>query len=291
MADLATHPGLAANPGLAAYLSRGITRVDGWFTPLDAQMVAALALGQIASGVTGAVGEIGVHHGRMFLLMALTLAPGERAFAIDLFADQDNNIDRSGHGDEAIFRANLARHAIAPDRVAIFARSSLEITWPEVAAVVGPRTRLFSVDGGHTAEIVANDMAIAANSLAEGGIIVADDYFNRDFPGVSEGISRFLIAHRGEIVPFALGDGRLFLCHPDWAARYRDILAQSPAARLFHRVAAMFGGEVAIHGTPRSLFEHVRRLKWVQAMRDHPTAIRLKPLVRRILTRGGRSLG
>ena len=273
---------------LQAYLKRGISSVDGWFTHSDAQLVAAIASAQQAAGVSGAVGEIGVHHGRMFLVMALTLRPGERSFAIDVFDQQQLNFDRSGRGDEAVFRANLAKYDIPDTQVAIFKRSSLEIAWPEIAAAVGGPARLFSVDGGHTAEIVENDIAIAADSLAEGGVIVMDDYFSREFPGVSEGITRFLIGHPGLLVPFALGDMRMFLCRPEWAARWRAVLMGCPVAGNHVRSAAMFGGEVDIYTTPRMLFDRVRRLSIVKKLRDNPAFERFKPLVRRVLTRGGR---
>jgi len=279
------------NHRLQAYLTGGIAAVDGWFTQSDAQLVAAIASAQGAAGVSGVVGEIGVHHGRMFLVMALTLRPGEHCFAIDVFDQQQLNLDRSGRGDEAIFRANLAKYDIPSEQVAIFKRSSLEIAWPEIAAAVGGPARLFSVDGGHTAEVVENDLAIAADSLAEGGVIVMDDYFNREFPGVSEGIARFLIAHPGLLVPFALGDTRMFLCRPEWAARWRAVLMACPVAGNHMRTAAMFGGEVDIYLTPRMLIEHLRRLSIVKRLRDNPAFERFKPLVRRMLTRGGRFAG
>ena len=67
----------------------------------------------------------------------------------------------------------------------------------------GP-VRLFSVDGGHTEEIVATDMRTAEQALVPGGIVVADDVFNAEWPGVSVGTLRYLDAG-GTLVPFAIG--------------------------------------------------------------------------------------
>ena len=47
--------------------------------------------------------------------------------------------------------------------------------------------RLFNVDGGHTEWIVFSDMSLAEATMAVGGIVIADDVFNQDWPGVSIG--------------------------------------------------------------------------------------------------------
>ena len=273
----------AIDGAVHAYVAGGMRRVDGWLTALDAGMTATVAACQGAAGLPGSVGEIGIHHGRMFLLLALGLRPGERAFAVDVFDEQGLNLDRSGRGDEAIFRANLDRYGIDPGRVDVFRRSSLTVTWPELLAVSGQPVRLASVDGGHTADVVANDLGLIAEGLADHGVIVLDDYFTAEFPGVSEGAARFLVAQAGRVVPFALGDSRMLFCRPDWAERYRAALADSPAQRLHIRDAALWDGTAGIYRTPRRLMHRVRRTRLAQALRDHPLGLRLKPLVRRVL--------
>eukprot|EP00955_Chlamydomonas_euryale_P067076 359736-Chlamydomonas_euryale.AAC.4 len=58
-------------------------------------------------GISGAVGEIGVHHGAFFLSMALTAHKDEPLFALDIFDLQEKNIDRSGQGNLIIFLDNV----------------------------------------------------------------------------------------------------------------------------------------------------------------------------------------
>ena len=94
---------------LEAYLSRGMNQVQGWLDSFSARAVAAIGREQQRLGLTGAVGEIGVHHGRLFILLYLLSAPEERAFAVDVFSDQTRNVDESGRGNEAIFLSNLSR--------------------------------------------------------------------------------------------------------------------------------------------------------------------------------------
>ena len=268
--------------GTQAYVRHGLRSIDGWLTPLDAALLAAVAAEQADAGISGSVGEIGVHHGRTFILLALALRPDERGFAIDIFGDQALNQDRSGRGDEAVFRANLARFGIAAERVAILRTPSANLTWPDIAARVGSKARLFSVDGGHTAAIVQHDLSVAAAGLADGGVIIADDYFNAEFPGVSEGAARFLLGCAGAIIPFAQGDSRMFLCHPALAPRY-GAATRRAGGRHFVRTGQMWGGEVALFRTPRTLMHRVRASAIARGLTDHPIGVRMKPLIRRFL--------
>lgn len=92
-----------------AYLRRGCRNVGGWLFPYSARFIDSLLALQLESGVRGAVGEIGVHHGKLFILLALGRRPDEAAFAIDVFGDQHLNTDASGAGDRDIFVANTRR--------------------------------------------------------------------------------------------------------------------------------------------------------------------------------------
>lgn len=266
------------------YIRHGMAGVDGWFTKLDAMLFAGIAAIQAEAGVSGSVGEIGVHHGRMFMILGLALQPDERAFAIDVFADQHLNTDGSGLGDEGIFRRNLARFGIPADRVSVLRRSSLEITWPDIAAEVGGApARLFSVDGGHTTELTYNDFSIAEDGLASGGVVVLDDYFTTAFPGVSEGAARLMLERPGRLAPFAIGDSRTFFARPDWVPRYAQALAEGVGASKMLKTAGFWGQEVPVFRTPTRLLHHVRRSRLARRLRDHPVGIALKPVVRRSL--------
>ena len=56
---------------------------------------------------------------------------------------------------------------------------------------MGGPLRFFSIDGGHLSHIVKHDLETAALSITDGGVIILDDYFNPEFPGVSEGTNRY----------------------------------------------------------------------------------------------------
>lgn len=56
----------------------------------------ALSELQHSMGLFGAVGEIGVHHGKFLMPLVGTALEAEPAVALDLFEDQSQNFDGSG---------------------------------------------------------------------------------------------------------------------------------------------------------------------------------------------------
>ena len=62
--------------------------VGGWLDFEDLYAVKKLSDKQHSMGVFGSVGEIGVHHGLLFIGLALSAYTSEPLFAADVFADQ-----------------------------------------------------------------------------------------------------------------------------------------------------------------------------------------------------------
>jgi hypothetical protein len=211
---------LSMPDGLERYARHGHHQVEGWLLTGAIDLIRRLAEFQVAAGITGNIAEIGVHHGRLFILLALLARPGEKAVAIDLFENQELNIDKSGSGDLAHFRENVARYA-DPAAVIIHSGDSTRITGDDVIRMAGGPVRLFSVDGGHTASITCHDLETAEKALAPGGVIILDDCFNERWPDVSAGFHRFFSTTR-TVVPFATGGNKTFLTFPDMAEAYRS---------------------------------------------------------------------
>ena len=200
---------------LQDYLERGIGSVEGWLWPTTASMIAELLVRQVSATVRGDVCEIGVHHGRLFLILANAVVAGERAVAVDVFDAQDKNLDASGAGDRNILEQHIAVYAPGA-RCEIIQESSLDL---EQAGFCSSRFRFMSIDGGHTATVVVNDLRLAERTLLPTGIVALDDVLNHAWPGVVTGLSRYLI-EGGTLVPFAIIPNKLLLA-ADHAAAMR----------------------------------------------------------------------
>jgi hypothetical protein len=229
------------------YLAEGVETVDGWLSHQAIPILRAVEDEQRKAGVSGGAGEIGVHHGRLFILLALLARRDEGLVAVDLFARQDLNRDQSGRGDEPVFRANLERFLAHPERVRVIAADSTTLTADELLEAAGGPLRMMSLDGGHTEEVVRSDLELAARAAAPGAVVMLDDYFHPQFPGASVGGAAFLLDPRGPgLVPFATGGNKLWLTtSAEHAERYRRRIVEEPVGSLIGtRVHRMAGSPV-----------------------------------------------
>ncbi|CAL1240866.1 class I SAM-dependent methyltransferase [Candidatus Methylocalor cossyra] len=220
---------------LKRYLSSGYKAVSGWLGPETMAQILAIHQVQQRLGISGAVGEIGVHHGKLFILLYLLASADEAAVAVDLFDAQELNIDKSGRGDFGLFTANLKHHAGDLSRLKVIGTDSTRIGGREILAATGRPLRLFSIDGGHLASIVRHDLNTAAESLGDGGVVILDDYFNPEFPGVSEGTNRFFFTDNGRVgkalVPFLIGMNKLYLTTAGRAEAFLDHFCRKDLGR------------------------------------------------------------
>ena len=207
---------------LSAYLKHGQHLVKGWLFPGAPEAIVLLSDEQHRANLRGGIAEIGVHHGKLFILLYLLGAENEPAVAIDLFSQQDLNIDHSGAGDLERFKRNLRRHADT-SRLIVHEGDSTKLTSADLLQLGRGPLRIISIDGGHTADITAHDLATSEGALMQGGIIVLDDCFKEMWPGVIDGVHMHFSKPR-TIVPFGIGANKTFFCHPPFAQRYTDIL-------------------------------------------------------------------
>lgn len=212
------------NSALSEYLKNGFNQVEGWCYPEVADMVDVLDDAQSKRDCKGGVAEVGVHHGKLFLLLNSTSHANEQSYAIDVFDRQDLNIDHSGQVNKQAFErilANLDTHKEA--NVAIVSAESTDMA---THSHIRQGVRFFSVDGGHTVEHTINDLKLAQQSIIAEGIVILDDILNAHWLGVIEGAVRFLLT-KPTLVLFAVGYNKMLLANFSHASRYYDLMAAS----------------------------------------------------------------
>ena len=204
---------------LERYRRAGSPQVRGW---LDDQVFEALLpIGQLqaAAGILGAIYEIGVYEGRFLLALAQLARPGEALVAIDLFALPGDSPAPRIRSSEPL-RSNVARHATDAAALAVIEADSTALEPARLRAAHGP-ARLFSIDGAHDPESTRRDLVTAAALLAPGGVVFLDDCFNPHFPGVQEGLARYMLAGGPpDLAPFAHYGNKLLLTDPAHQPRY-----------------------------------------------------------------------
>ena len=212
---------------LERYVRSDRDRVGGWLARADAEIFRVLMQTQSKAGLEGAAAEIGVHHGKSFICLCLALAENEKAYCIDVFEDQNKNLDGSGKGDRQKFEENLRAFGVPADRVIIRQASSLDVSAPDILTAVGP-VRFFSIDGGHWQEVVENDLSLADLELAPHGIISLDVFHRSDWPDVSLCEFVWQLMQTRPFAPVAIGFNKLFICDPEFAPLYQAALSSDP---------------------------------------------------------------
>jgi hypothetical protein len=163
---------------------------------------------QSASGLRGDMLEIGVEFGTSGFLMLESLAPDEQATFIDIAATQE-------------WRAGMAGPYSDKTNVQFMTGNSLHMNVADMPS----QCRWIHIDGGHLYQHVANDLALTADSLAEGGVIVLDDFFEIRWPDVTAAILQFL-KEDSRLTPFLLVNRKLYCTgHPEQALAYQAMFA------------------------------------------------------------------
>jgi hypothetical protein len=208
------------------YMEEHYTAVPGMSSAFAAQVCGALMQMQTAAGWRGNVAEIGAFEGRFLIALALSLQPGERALAIDLFDWPDIHINMR-------LSERLRSFGLA-DRVDIMCADSRLLTPDMVAAArYDNKVRLFHIDGDHQAQSLTQDMALAFGSMEPWGLVCLDDMLSPAYPDLGIAVAEALRAHpkwtvfcvvdREDIV----ASSKFLLCQQQYVQHYTDGLIRA----------------------------------------------------------------
>jgi hypothetical protein len=215
------------------YAVTGNTEIQGWIEPGILPIVFALDAIHKKLSITGGAMEIGVHHGRFFIALANVCDSTAEFVAIDVFEDQHKNIDGSGKGNEQEFRASIEKYCDKPvESISIIKADSLGLRAGAHSALNPGMFRLISIDGGHTAAHTFNDLVLAEQLVADGGVVFVDDILHPDWMGVMEGLIKYRLFSAGVLVPFLVTANKMVLAKATHHGTYMEFFAKKfPLAR------------------------------------------------------------
>ena len=201
-------------------------KIAGWLDDIDIYLMGYLSRVQHELNITGSVGEIGVHHGKVTIPIALFAAKSERIWAADLFEhNQKENVDRSGGGNEQKFIAHLEEYGLVGEEDAPYIQTinSLKLDYSDLAARNFSSFRFLSIDGGHTHETTLNDLIFACDIVMDGSIISVDDFPRPDWLGVASGLFAF-VNGQSFLQPFLFSRNKAYLTTQNYGDKYIDSL-------------------------------------------------------------------
>ena len=178
--------------------------VEGFFAP-EAAAAWDFLLEMQEERLSGALGEIGVYHGKSAALLALHTGEAEQLYLVD-------TADRPETG--------FLRQLVPEQRITTLVSRSSEL--PALGGQIRHvrKLRWIHIDGEHTGEAVVNDLRLAELALHDEGIICLDDFFSPMYPQITAAAFEFLSTHRHQLTLFLCGHNKGYLCRPMAAPAY-----------------------------------------------------------------------
>ena len=215
-----------SHPNLGNYLVNGFDRVEGWCSPRLFPIVEFM--NSLPINRDGGACEIGVHHGKLYILLNQVIAAHEKSYAIDVFDHQHLNIDHSGDGNRTVFVENLIQYDVHKGRNTTILPYDSTDPAVQLDRIITPGSiRFMSIDGGHTPEHTINDLNLASRIISNQGVVILDDILNHWWMGVIEGVCKFLLS-TPTLVPFAVGDNKMYFAKLSYKDYYYSAFNNSP---------------------------------------------------------------
>lgn len=231
------------NQHLINYKTTGFHPIQGWVYEklFDILQVAD----DLPLNKKGGICEIGVHHGKFYLLLNQLVEPGYKSYAIDIFDDQTLNINFSGHGSLEIFQYHLSVFDRYFGKNTICIQGDSADPSLNIVNTIGYGTmKIVSVDGSHTTEHALNDIKIADQIVSNEGIVIVDDILHPYGLGPLEATVTWLNS-KPTLVPFAMGCNKLFMCKVTFYQQYFNAFSSSPVGQ---GVIKFFGHDIVTFG-------------------------------------------
>ncbi|MDM9621223.1 hypothetical protein A6U87_21640 [Rhizobium sp. AC44/96] len=223
---------------LRKFIFRDLRAIKGYIDPPDALVFLSLLRSQEAAGLNGAVAEIGVYFGRSYFLFRKLCGGGAKIVAIDPF---DIPGRENGRGQYEAFIENGRRLGLPVDEELVIKRDSTQVNATDITEKAG-KVRFFSIDGGHMLRHVLSDARLAAESLADHGVIAFDDTCNPAWPEVTVGVADFLREQQGRFASFCMTKYKTYVCRQSFHGLYSQAIATSPDLLAFGHVQTEFLG-------------------------------------------------
>jgi hypothetical protein len=204
-----------------ARIQSDVDKIGGFLATLNIAVWDAFLGYQESICTAGHLMEIGVYKGKSAAILAHHQRAGEQLWLVD-----------SSHFiDEA--RANIGH--LSPHEIRYLKQKSVDLHRNTELSSLCRSYRWIHIDGEHTGQALATDLALAHTLLADDGVICIDDFFNPAYPQVAAATFSFLHSHPFDLTLFACGHNKGYLARPTYARHFSLMIRSSLAAELRQR--------------------------------------------------------
>lgn len=211
---------------LSQHVWSRIDQIPGWLSLAAADFTYRLLQSEAFQTTEGSLVEIGVFKGKYLSLIAhATQGQSRKVIGIDgFFAGYQQPLETKWVEGARTEMINNIVSCASEVSVEIVQANSEDLSPSAFRRIVSDKCAFLSIDAGHDAHEVYNDLRISCSTLSPGAIVAADDVFNSVVPGVAEGVFRFLTSSEGRMLaPFATCGNKLFMCITEQHEKYVEL--------------------------------------------------------------------
>ena len=192
--------------------------VKGWFYDHDLIMFWLIDFIQKEAGWSGNLCELGVYQGKSAIALGTMAGADEWLFCFDAFQEVP----------EQTVAANIQRFCPdLRDRLVCVQQDLMVLRTPP-SDVCPNSLRFLHLDAVHDHPSVLNDLRNFLPLLTSEAVIVLDDCFDPDWPGVSTAMTEFCLSDMGRhIRPFAASRSKMYLCARPYVEIYQHCIVTS----------------------------------------------------------------
>ena len=201
-----------------------VNQIEGWFVGHELGIKNCWTILNAISNIQGSghFVEIGTYQGKRFVVFADLLKENETGLAVDIWGNYSTefNHDFSGrceNGEQVLtnFIKNVNNFNSSKNIRTLIKDSREKNTIEKIKEALRwnktNKVRIFSIDGNHSYPCTLNDLRIASELLSDDGIIIIDDYYNWDWPGVKTATDTWLLENKDYTCFYATHD-MLIIC-------------------------------------------------------------------------------
>lgn len=197
--------------------------IHGWCLPEALATWDAFLCWQKKQNIVGNYLEIGVWRGKTAaMLLRHADLEKEKIVLIDLKIQKDE------------LQKNLAKVSPTFNNVSFHELSSWGLQHNEIA---GAPFKWIHIDGKHTGDAVYNDLKIADKFLSHNGIVCIDDFFEIQYPQISQAVFRYLDNNPYSFAFFLCGYKKAYLARVEFVKNYLDFCYKELVSALEERGA------------------------------------------------------
>ncbi len=203
------------------YINTSSKEVEGWFFPIDMLLFTLINEWHQRSSTHGDIAEVGVYKGKSLILLSLLSAENESIYAMDIFEDGLLTATQS-----AVNRF-VPEHKREQINYLVEDTANYNVNY--LRENIQRPLRLLHIDAGHEHHEVLHSLELLTPFVDNTGVVIMDDYQDREFPGVSSAVLEFCYQReQPTFVPFLAGANKMYLTNSFIANAIQKYLLQHP---------------------------------------------------------------